>query len=129
MALFLITCLYICICKSTGYMIFHLEDYVAYYVGHNLYTFYFFSLIFYILVGIYSYIYYDRIYLFICANEIKATPLVAGKYADYINHIECWNHDEIMTSVRNLFHEYSANDCCTVCSNFQAIMNVFSEPD
>ena len=121
-------------CKTTGYIIYRLDDYLTHILGYYPYTSYFFCLSYYIAVGLYTYFYLDRMYLFIFTNEVTADTLVGCKYARYIDNVECWNHDEIMTSVRNLFDEDSVIDCymvcsCIDCSNFRAIMNVFSEPD
>ena len=136
--LFIFTCAYVFTCKTTGYIIYRLNDYLTHILGYYLYTSYFFSLSFYFAVGIYTYFYLDRMYLIIFTNEFTDFPQTGFKYARHIDNVECWNHDEIMTSVRNLFDEdfpmvlpmnWSLVCSCIDCSNFRAIMSVFSEPD
>ena len=112
---FMSTCIYIFISKTTGFIICYLEDCATQTFGYSSYNFCIFNLTFYIFVGIFSYYYLSRVILSIFTDGIfkksccqrNSCPFPAMKCANYIN----------------LFHEHE------LPYNFEAIMNVFSEPD
>ena len=123
---FISTCIYIVISKTTGFLISYLEDFATRTFGYSFYNFYIFTLTFYILMGIFSYYYFDLINRAIFTDGIfnkfccqqNSCPFTTAKCAFYTNLVECLNDEE-----RNLFHDNHFS------CNFEAIMNVFSEPD
>ena len=123
---FISTCIYIVISKTTGFLISYLEDFATRTFGYSSCNFYIFTLTFYILMGIFSYYYFDRINRAIFTDGIfqkfccqqNSCPFATAKCAFYTNLVECLNDEK-----RNLFHENHFS------CNFEAIMNVFSEPD
>jgi len=126
LSFFMSTCIYIVISKTTGFIICYLDDCATRTFGYSSYNFYIFSLTYYIFVGIFSYYYFDRVIRSIFTDGIfkksccqrNSCQFSAAKCANYVNLVECLNDEG-----RNLFHEHELS------CNFEAIMNVFSEPD